>query len=566
MAELTAPEEKSRLDQTEIAQPAIFAVQVALAALWRSWGIVPNAVLGHSVGEIAAAYVVNAISLEDAVRIVFHRGRLMQKATGLGKMAAVEIPCEEAEQWIADYRESLSIAAINSPASTVLSGQTEALDAVLRSLQEKGIRTQVLPVNYAFHSPQMDSYQQALTDELEGFAPHRSTIPIYSTVTGRAAKGNEFDAAYWARNIREPVNFEAAVELLLADEYGVFVEVGAHPVLSGYIDQILRHHNAQGSILASLRGKKPEQKTMLMALGELYALGYEVDWSKLYPSGHVVSLPPFPWQRKRYWIDVVPTGPKAGPARTNGIHPLLGSKLRSPAIKNIVYESQLSATSPEFLGDHSIFGNVILPATAYLELVLAAIQDSFHSNTFELKDVVIQAAMPLSSESTRTVQVILQNEEAKQGSFQLFSLSNDPDEWTLHASGKFVDAKEMMPNAANVQLEQLQKQLSETISAELHYQVLQERGNEFGPGFQGVKKIWRSNGQQQAMGQIQLPDKLVAELDSYQFHPALLDACLQVLTAILPSTTDMYLPVGLDDLRVYSRPEDQFMEPCLASS
>ena len=197
---------------------------------------------------------------------------------------------------------------------------------------------------------------------------------------------------------------------------------------------------------------------------------------------------------------------------------------------------------------------MILPATAYLELALAAIQDSFHSNTFELKDVVLQAAMVLSPESLRTVQVILQNEEAKQGSFQLFSLSNDPEEWTLHASGKFLDANGRMPNPADVQVGQLQKQLSETISAELHYQAFLERGNEFGPGFQGVKKIWRSNKQQQAMGQIQLPERLVADLNSYQFHPALLDACLQVLTAILPSTTDTYLPVGLDDLQVYSRP------------
>ena len=411
----------------------------------------------------------------------------------------------------------------------------------------------------------MDPYQQALIDELEGFIPNRSTTPIYSTVTGTIAKGNEFDSAYWARNIREPVNFATAVESLLADEYGVFLEVGAHPVLSGYIDQILRHHKTQGSILASLRGKKPEQKTMLMSLGELYTLGYEVDWSKLYPSGHVVSLPPFPWQRKRYWIDMVPIGPKAGSARTNGIHPLLGSKLRSPAIKNIVYESQLSAAYPEFLGDHSIFGNVILPATAYLELALAAIWDSFHTNTFELKDIVIQTAMPLSHGTPRTVQVILQNEEAKHGSFQLFSLSNDSEEWILHASGKFMDAEEMLPNVADVQVEQLQKQLSETITAELHYQTFLERGNEFGPGFQGVRKIWRSNEKQQAIGKIQLPDKLVAEFNSYQFHPALLDACLQVLTAILPSATDTYLPVGLDDLRVLLTSRDQCMEPCPAS-
>jgi acyl transferase domain-containing protein/NAD(P)-dependent dehydrogenase (short-subunit alcohol dehydrogenase family)/acyl carrier protein len=554
LAELMAPEEKSRLDQTEIAQPAIFAVQVALAALWRSWGIVPNAVVGHSVGEIAAAYVANAISLEDAVRIVFHRGRLMQKATGLGRMVAVETPCDEAERLITDFRESVSVAAINSPTSTVLSGEAEALEELVQSLQQRGIRTQYLPVNYAFHSPQMDPYQKALRDELQGFHPDRATIPIYSTVTGKAAKGPDFDAAYWARNIREPVDFNAVIKTLIAEDFSVFLEVGAHPVLSGNIDQILRHQQKQGSILASLRGKKSEQTTMLTSLGELFSLGYEIDWRKLYPTGNVVSLPTFAWQRKRYWIDAVPSGQRATFVRTEGISPLLGSKLHSPAIKGIVYESQLSATIPEFLGDHAIFGTVILPATAYLELALSAIHDHFHANVFELKDVVIQAAMPLSRDGLRTVQTLLQSEEEKQGSFKLFSLPENSEEWTLHASGKFLASNEIEPKTAEFQIEDLQRQLTETISADAHYQAFLMRGNEFGPGFQGIRKIWRNNETHQVLGQIQLPDKLASEIASYQFHPALLDACLQVLTEVLPSISDTYLPIGLDGVRVFARP------------
>jgi acyl transferase domain-containing protein/NADPH:quinone reductase-like Zn-dependent oxidoreductase/acyl carrier protein len=555
LAELTAPEEKSRLNQTEIAQPAIFAIQVALAALWHSWGIIPNAVVGHSVGEIAAAHIAHAISLEDAVRIVFHRGRLMQKATGLGKMVAVEIPFNEVERLIADFHKSLSIAAINSPTSTVLSGEAETLETVIQSLQQKGIRTQMLPVNYAFHSPQMDPYQKALMDELQGFVPSRSTIPICSTVFGKTVKGTEFDAAYWARNIREPVNFTAAIESLIAEDYGVFVEVGAHPVLSGNIDQILKHQKRQGHVLASLRGKKPEQRTMLTSLGELYMLGFEIDWNKLYPSAGVVSLPTFSWQRKRYWIDAVQAGPKAGSLRTSGIHPLMGSRLRSPVVKEAIYESQLSATIPQFVADHRVFENVILPATAYLETALAAIHDVLHTHAFGLKDIVIQAAMHLPADDLRTVQTVLEKGDGNEGYFRIFSLPKDAEEWMLHASGKFLNEEQSTPKISEFHVDELQKRLAETISGEAHYRAFQERGIEFGLSFQGVKKIWRDMEKRQALGQIQLPDTLIQEINYYRFHPALLDACLQVLTAVLPSTSDTYLPISFDRLRIFSHPD-----------
>ena len=557
LTELSASEEKSRLDQTEIAQPAIFALQIALTALWGSWGISPDSVIGHSVGEIAAAHVANSISLEDAVQIVFHRARLMQKTTGQGEMAAVEIPFAEAEQLITKHSNSLSVASINSPTSIVLSGESKILETVLHSLQQQGVTTNLLPVNYAFHSQQMDSCREELIEALHEFTPNRSSIPIFSTVTGKKIKGEDLNAAYWGQNIRQPVNFAGAIESLIEDDHHIFVEISAHPVLSGYIHQILGLHKRSGSVLASLRRKKSEIKTLLRTLGELYTLGFSVTWKQLYDPGYrCVDLPPYPWQRKRYWIESVRTTLIPAPPLEKGSHPLLGQKLRSPAIKNTVYETQLNANTPPFLNDHRIFGSVILPATAYLEMALAAVNNSFVSKNYGLKDVVIQEAMPLTEDQVQTVQIVLGWDEAEQGTFQIFSLKKDTEEWTVHAIGKVVkEIKEVSPRTPQFSLEELQKQCSETISKETHYQILGDRGNDFGPSFQGVKKILRNAEKNMALAQIQLPDMLESEINTYRIHPALLDACLQTSSTLLPSGSNTYLPVSIDRLSLYSHPD-----------
>jgi acyl transferase domain-containing protein len=301
--ELQRDESSSRLDQTEIAQPALFALQVGLASLWRSWGIVPEAVVGHSVGEVAAAHLAGALSLADAVRVIYHRGRIMQQATGLGKMASVELPVAEAEKLLAKYENRLAIAAINSPTNTVISGEAVALAEVLKVLEPRGVACRMLRVNYAFHSPQISPFQNELTEALNGLSTSAASIPMYSTITGAPIDSEKLDAAYWGRNIRETVRFNDAITALAQNGFGLFVEVSPHPVLSSSIVESLNHGKKEGAVMASLRRGQSERATMLRALGELYSQGYPVDWSKLYPSGRCVSLPAYPWQRSRYWIE-----------------------------------------------------------------------------------------------------------------------------------------------------------------------------------------------------------------------------------------------------------------------
>ena len=303
LREFQAPEAASRLAETEVAQPALFALQVGLAAMWRAWGMAPSAVVGHSLGEIAAAHVAGALSLEEAVRVVVHRGRIMQQATGRGKMAAVDLSPEEAARAIAGYRDRLAVGAVNAPTSTVLSGDATALDAVVADLAGRGVRCQPLPVNYAFHSHQMEPLAAELVRVLGNVAVQPTTVPMISTVTGRALEAGEGDAAYWGRNVRQPVLFAAAVAECLAREQDGFLEIGPHPVLSGAITACLAAHGRTGVVTASLRRKQPERVAMLSALGTLYTHGFPVDWRKQHPAGgRCVQLPAYPWQRRSYWI------------------------------------------------------------------------------------------------------------------------------------------------------------------------------------------------------------------------------------------------------------------------
>lgn len=297
-------ESSSRLNEVDVVQPTLFAMQVALAALWRSWSVVPDAVVGHSMGEVAGAYVAGALSLEDAARVICRRSRLAKRTSGQGAMAVVDLSFAQAQQVLAGYENRVSIAASNSPTSTVLSGDPAALRAIMEHLQQQDVFCRSVNVDFASHSPQMDSLRADLLHALEGLRPHTASLPIYSTVTGTVSDGLTCDANYWVRNLREPVLFSTMVQRLLEDGHDIFLEISPHPILLGAIQQGLRHAEREGHTLPSLRREEDERLVMLGSLGALYALGYPVDWRTLYSAdSRCVSLPSYPWQRERCWLD-----------------------------------------------------------------------------------------------------------------------------------------------------------------------------------------------------------------------------------------------------------------------
>ena len=318
-AELSAPGSSSRLQETEIAQPALFALQVALAGLWRSWGIVPAAVIGHSVGEVAAAYVSGAFSLEEAARVVVLRGQIMQRATGLGRMAMVELPATHLEALLAPYTGRLSVAAINGAAETVVAGEASALEEFLASFAGRGPAAPFfrnLGVDYAFHTAQMDPLREAFSAALGEVAVRQTSIPFYSTVTGQRLEGTALGADYWARGIREPVRFAAATDALLEQGLHSFVEIGPHPVLGRSLAQ--RLEGSGSLVLPSLRREREERTVMLGSLGALYVRGHLVYHAALHGSGgHLIPFPPPPFQRERCWIDPTLTSSKIAMSQTD---------------------------------------------------------------------------------------------------------------------------------------------------------------------------------------------------------------------------------------------------------
>jgi acyl transferase domain-containing protein/acyl carrier protein/SAM-dependent methyltransferase len=305
LEELTRDETSSRLGETEIAQPALFSLQVALAAAWRSWGIEPDALIGHSVGEVAAAHLGGALSFESAVKVVCLRGRLMQRATGLGKMAAIELPEADVEKWLDSYRQRVSIAAINSPTSTVISGDAAAIDAILAAAKDRDFRSKLLPVDYAFHSPQMEPFRTKMVEAVSGLKTQSGSVPIYSTVTGALATEEDFNSEYWGQNIRQTVRFAAAVQAMLRAGVNTFVELSPSPVLSSMVLQCASALRQSVQLLPTLRQGQSEQLQMLKSLSGLFATGAEINWQGVYPKGgRVVQLPLYPWQRKRFWLDL----------------------------------------------------------------------------------------------------------------------------------------------------------------------------------------------------------------------------------------------------------------------
>jgi len=302
--ELDKPEETSRLGETVVAQPALFAIEIALVALLRSWGIVPSAVIGHSVGEIAAAHVAGIHDLASAARLVVLRGRVMQKATGFGKMVSVPLSEHDARKAIAGREDRVDIAAVNDPTSVVLSGDVQVIDDILEQLSAAGVETHALRVNYAFHSPQMDSLIGEFVDSLGSVVAEAGSIPMISTVTDEPLHENPPDAVYWSKNIRQTVRFAKAVAVIASSGRHMFVEVGPHPVLTMSLEQTLARENVESRVIPTLRRGKDEQKSALLALGALHVQGYGVDWKQLVPAGgRVVELPTYPWQRERYWIE-----------------------------------------------------------------------------------------------------------------------------------------------------------------------------------------------------------------------------------------------------------------------
>jgi len=529
----------STLDETRYTQPALFSLEVALAKLWAAWGIAPDVVIGHSVGEYAAACVAGVMTLPQALALIAERGRLMQSLPAGGAMAAVFAAEAEVAEAVAPFAAQLSIAAVNAPAQTVISGSAAAVDAVCERFSARGVRCQKLPVSHAFHSPLVDPVLDAFEQAAAATTLSRPQLRLVSNLTGQLADaGTIVQAAYWRRHVREAVRFADGLRTLAGLKPDLCIEVGPHPTLLNFAEDLPVR-------VSTLRKGRADADQLAESLAALYRAGAPLDWRAVWSASgaRLADLPPTPFRRERCWFQARP--PVAARSGTPTGHPLLGTRLRSPLREVVQFETTLRGDDLPYLADHQVQGRVILPATGFLEMALAASRAVFGAAR-AVTDVVISEPLVFAPDESRTLQLLLRRDA---DSFEILSLGDgEPDDaWHTHVQGGYAAAEAAPSHDA---AEAIRARCSGALDAATHYAQLAARQLAFGPALQGVQQIARRDGE--ALGEISLP--AAAGRADYVMHPALLDAALQVMAAALPmqaAAGRAYLPLAIGRLAVH---------------
>ncbi|MFG2570843.1 type I polyketide synthase, partial [Streptomyces sp. NPDC048567] len=516
------------LEEVDVVQPVLWAVMVSLAALWRACGVEPAAVVGHSQGEIAAACVAGALSLEDGARVVALRSRIIrQDLAGRGGMLSVALPAAEAETVMGGWGDRLQIAVVNSPASTVVCGEKEALDELYAHLEAQGVQTRRIPVDYASHSVFVEEIRERLLAEIADVTPRPSTVTFYSTVTAESIDTTRLDAGYWYENLRRTVRFEDTTRAMLDDGFTLFVEASPHPGLFVALGETIATTPATAAAVGSLRRHSGGPAQFALALSEAYVHGATVDWSLFHDAEPAarVELPTYAFQRERYWV-TAPTG--AGDVLTAGLepvdHPLLGARVSAPDTDGLSLTGRLSLGAHPWLGDHRVGDSVFFPGTGHVELVGhaadmagCAVIDELTLETPltvpERGGVVVRVTVGTAgSDGRRPVTVHARTEDGDQP-------------WTRHATG--VIAPEA-PRAHGSTVDtawasgQWPPAGAEPVDLDGFYDGMADEGLRYGPVFQGLTAAWRADGDIYA--EVALPTGTPAT--DFRLHPALLDAAL----------------------------------------
>ncbi len=555
LEEMSKDEASSRVSDTRIAQPAIMAVQIGLTEVWKSWGIEADGYVGHSIGEVAAAYAAGSLTLEQAVEVIYHRSRGQNKATDKGKMLAVGLSHAEALKAIAGYEETVSIAAVNGPNMVALAGDAAPLEIIDDRLQEQDVFTRYLKVNVPFHSHHMEPLKEELIQSLLHLQPKKTSRPLYSTVSGKLESGEHLVSEYWYRNVRETVFFSDAIQEMIKDEYDLFIEIAPHPILSVGVNELFSINKIRhGLIVPSLRRGSDEELTLQYSLGLLYNHGYQVNWKMFFGEEvHFVKTPVYQWQHQSYWYETeAHRRMRAG----NQEYVFINQKKKS-AIGDYceLWELNLNKSTHVFLDDHKVEGTIVFPGTGHLEAAIQVGKTSLGENFSHLEDIALEAALFLPEEGEAPeVRLEISNDE---GNYTICSRPKYSDDasWIRHSKGRIVSGK--LPERSSVfPLEEVRNRVTEAVSISDFYFELKEGGLNYGETFRCVQKIWTSPGE--VLGALTLPEALSYEAPFFFFHPALLDACLHTLFASRKSTPEekrgIYLPVHIEEYRFYQKP------------
>ncbi|QWF78545.1 type I polyketide synthase [Amycolatopsis sp. CA-230715] len=542
--------DEAALERVDVVQPVLWAVMVSLAAVWRSYGVEPAAVVGHSQGEIAAAVVAGALSLEDGARVVALRSQAIRdELAGKGGMVSVAQPESAVAERISRFGDRVAVAAVNGPGTTVIAGEPDALAEILAECEAEEVRARRIAVDYASHTPQVESIRDRLLEVLAPIQPRAAEVAFFSTLTADWQDTTGLDARYWVENLRHTVKFEQATRALAEQGYRFFVESSAHPVLTMSVQETLdTTDDADGVAIGSLRRDEGGLARFLTSLAEGYVRGLAVDWTPAFPAGaRRVDLPTYAFQRQSLW-------PKANPALVAGDvssvgqgsadHPLLGAVVAIADGDGHLLTGRLSVQTHPWLADHAVGGTILLPGTAFVEL---AIRAGDQAGCDLVEELTIEAPLVLPERGGVQIQLIVSApDETGRRALTLHSRPEDADQpWTRHASGSLgtghVDHADLTawPPPGAEEIDGVRDGM---------YDRMAERGYGYGPAFQGLRAAWRRDGD--VFAEVTLPDEQRADAPGFGLHPALLDAALHAIGigGLLADPDEVKLPFAWSDV------------------
>ncbi len=533
------------LDRVDVVQPVLFAVMASLAELWRSHGVVPDAVIGHSQGEIAAACVAGALSIADAARIVALRSGLIATLAGNGGMASVTMPLADLERRLTRWAGRLSVAAVNGPSSVTVSGDRDALAELLADCAAENIWAKAVPVDYASHSAHIEAIEASLLDQLGPIRPTSADLIFCSTVTGRPVDTATLDAGYWYRNLRSTVRFQEGVTELLDRGVGTLLEMSPHPITTIALEQTVEstgHDPRQILIGGSLRRNNGGLGEFLTALGRVHCAGGHVDWAA---AGAPVSLPTYPFQTRRYWAEPARrTGDLSGAGLASTDHPLLVASVPLADRPGLLFTGTLSTRAQPWLADHAVGEVVLVAGTVFVELALHVAAEA---GCDEVRELVIEAPLVVAQDATVAVQVML-GEADDDGSrpIAIHARQSDVDIWTRHASGTIGIA------AGTATVPNWSTEGARPVEVGDLYDRLADRGLGYGPDFQGLRCAWQQG--ETVLAEVALAEEARSAARRFAVHPALLDAAFHAkLTGIADADTQgtVLLPFTWTRVRVH---------------
>lgn len=559
LAHIQASPEDTKINQTVVVQPAIMAIQIGLARLLMHYGVKAAGFVGHSIGEVAAAHLAGAITLEQAVQVIFHRSQIQDRASGKGKMLAAAITEAEALELLRGHEARASIAAYNGPRMLALSGDVPVLEEIASVLDAQGTFHRFVRVDVPYHSHHMEPLEDAMLSALGGVRGVPATTPLYSTVSGAREPGTHLEGRYWYDNVRRPVLMTQALTRMLDDGFNLFVEVGPHPVLlQGALDLLKELGRQDASACASMQRSGSQIATFHRALGHLVAHGITPDVERLFGprrrNGAYLPLPKHPWNRQRYWFELPAASRRRLRPYTN---PLLKEETRLVSESSArVWDTYISAGSFPFLKDHQVDGEVVVPATAHLETACAVGREAYPGSEISIRDVHFDAALILPDEHKLPLDVRLEV-TSSEGHYHICSRpleAADDVPWTRHSSGRI----DFLPDGyarKDVDFPALARRCEghDVVDVKGFYDGIRKAGLDYGPAFQCITRLWHRG--DEIFAHLRLPDALHHEAARMGSHPALLDACLHAVFVDVHRRGDpsrVYLPYAIDRLKSWA--------------